>query len=361
MARIYNFSAGPAILPEPVLKQAQQDLWEFGESGLGIAECSHRSKLFDAVAVSARTRVARLLGVSLDEYAVLFLQGGARGQFFQFPMNMLQGGRATYLDTGRWDDMAAKDAARYGDVDVAWSSQETGWNRVPNDDDYVVQNDTRYLHYTSNNTVAGGEFRHTPDAKGAWLVCDMSSNFLSHPVDGTKFDFIYAGAQKNVGPSGVTICVIRRSLLDRVASDVPDVLRYDKQVAKDGMVNTPCTFGIYVIEQVCRWLEDDMGGLSGIEARNIAQANKVYAQIDGTDFWQGKVETSARSRMNITFTTGNPELDTAFVKAADEARLSGLKGHRSVGGLRASLYNAQTDEAVDALVAFMAEFERTNG
>ncbi len=361
MARIHNFSAGPAILPEPVLKQAQADLWAFGDTGLGITEMSHRSKAFDGVAQSARERVARLLGVSLDEYGVLFLQGGARGQFFAFPMNFLQGGRAAYLDTGRWSDLAVKDARRYGQVDVVWSSQETGWNRIPTDDDYRPEDGTLYLHYTSNNTVAGGEFHHVPDAKGAWLVCDMSSNFLSRPVDGTRFDFIYAGAQKNVGPSGVTVCVIRRSLLERVNAELPDVLRYDKQVEKDSMVNTPCTFGIYVIDQVCRWLEEDVGGLSGIEARNVAQAGKIYDQIDSTDFWQGKVETSARSRMNVTFTTGSPDLDKAFVEQSAAAQLSGLKGHRSVGGLRASIYNAQTDEAVDALVAFMAEFEQQHG
>jgi len=361
MARIHNFSAGPAILPEPVLKQAQADLWEFGDSGVGITECSHRSKLFDGVYQSARARIARLLGVSLDEHAVLFLQGGARGQFYMFPMNLLGGGRAAYIDTGRWSDLAVKDARRYGEVDVVWSSQETGWDRVPAAGEVTVPASTLYLHYTSNNTVAGGEFHYVPDPGGAWLVCDMSSNFLSRPVDGSRFDFIYAGAQKNVGPSGVTVCVIRRSLLDRVDRDLPDMLRYDKQVEKDSMVNTPCTYGIYVIDQVCRWLEEDVGGLEAIEARNVAQADRIYAQIDGSDFWQGKVERSARSRMNVTFTTGKPDLDKEFVAQAAAANLSGLKGHRSVGGLRASIYNAQTDAAIDALLSFMADFERSNG
>ncbi len=361
MARIHNFSAGPGVLPEPVLRQAQADLWEVGSSGLGITECSHRSSLFDGVICSARDRISRLMGLD-DDQQVLFLHGGARTQFYQWPLNILRGGRATYLDTGTWADKAIADARRYGTVDVPFSSKDSGWHRVPSASEWgPLPADTVYLHYTSNNTVAGGEFRYVPDSGDALLACDMSSNFLSEPVDGSAFDFIYAGAQKNVGPSGVTVVIVRRSLLDRMDPDLPQMLTYSAQVDKGSMLNTPCTFGIYAIERVTHWLEEDMGGLAGIAERNGAQANALYSVIDGTDFWRGKVETASRSRMNVTFTTGDPDLDTAFWKRAAEQGLSGLKGHRSVGGLRASIYNAQTDDAVAALVSFMRDFERSHG
>ena len=360
MERIHNFSAGPAVLPQAVVKQAQQDLWIHGDSGMGIAEVSHRSAQFDAVLQSAKARLRRLLGLADDQH-ILFLQGGARTQFYQWPMSILQGGKAVYLDTGRWADMAAKDAARFGEVMVPFSSQPEHWNRVPAEGSVEVPDGAVYLHYTSNNTVAGSEFSYVPRSGSALLACDMSSNFLSRAVDGSAFDFIYAGAQKNLGPSGVTVVIVRQAALDRMTKDLPDMLRYDKQADKDSMLNTPCTFGIYMIERVCSWIEEDMGGLSGIESHNVAQASKIYSIIDGSDFWSGKVEEASRSRMNITFTTGDPDRDKAFVTSSAEAGLSGLKGHRSVGGLRASLYNAQTNEAVDALVAYMNEFERTHG
>ncbi len=360
MERIHNFSAGPAILPEPVVRRAQEALWVHGESGMGIAEVSHRGKVFGEVMAEAKERMHRLLQLD-DQQEILFLQGGARAQFYMWPMNILQGGTAVYLNTGRWADLAAKDARRYGEVIEAFSSKEQGWNAVPAEGGFEVADEAVYLHYTSNNTVAGSEYSYVPHAGDALLACDMSSNFLSRVVDGWKFDFIYAGAQKNVGPSGVTIVVVRRSLLDRMSSDLPEMLRYSKQVEKDSMLNTPCTFGIYVIGEVLRWIEDEMGGVEGIEARNVAQASKVYDLIDGSDFWKGKVEPASRSRMNPTFTTGDDDLDKAFHTAAAEAGMSGLKGHRSVGGLRASLYNAQTDAAVEALVDFMRDFERTHG
>lgn len=361
MARIHNFSAGPAVLPEPVLRRAQQSLWEHEGSGLGIAECSHRSALFDEVIQGARARISRLLRLDGDQ-VVLFLQGGARSQFYMWPANVLRGGRAVYLNTGRWADLAAADAVRYGEVHTAYSSKETGWDRVPAPDEALELGDEPvYLHYTSNNTVAGTEFSSIPDPQGAILACDMSSNFLSRPIEGSRFGFIYAGAQKNLGPSGVTVVIVRRSLLDRMDPQLPAMLQYARQVEKDSMLNTPCTFGIYVIGEVCRWLEEERGGVEGIEAHNVRQADRVYAEIDRTGFWKGKVIPSSRSRMNLTFTTGDAALDTRFHTSAADAGLSGLKGHSSVGGLRASLYNAQTDEAVDALVEFMRAFEQTHG
>lgn len=361
MSRIHNFSAGPGILPESVLRQAQQDLWDVNSSGIGICEHSHRGKVFDAIHQSAKARLRKLLTLS-DDQEILFLQGGARSQFYMWPMNVLRGGRATYLDTGYWAHSALEDARRYGTVDVPFSSKDATYNRVPVDGEWgELPKETVYFHYTSNNTIYGTEFSYLPTVKGTIFACDASSNFLSRPIDGSRFDFLYAGAQKNVGPSGVTIIVIRRTLLDKLDPNLPAMLRYSKQVEKDSMLNTPCTFGIYMIDQVCRWLEEEIGGLAAMERHNVARAARLYAEIDRTGFWRSHVETASRSRMNVVFTTGNAEKDSTFLKGAAEQNMSGLKGHRELGGLRASLYNAQTDAAVDVLVAFMREFERVNG
>lgn len=361
MARIHNFSAGPGVLPEKVLQQARADLWDVNESGIGVCEHSHRGKVFDAIHQSAKARVHRLLKLG-DDQEILFLQGGARAQFYMLPMNLLRGGNAMYIDTGYWAHSALEDAKRYGTVDVGFSSKEQSYDRVPEQGEWsAVAKDTTYFHYTSNNTIYGTEFSYVPEVPGTLLVCDMSSNFLSRPVDGSKFDFIYAGAQKNVGPSGVVVVVVRKSVLEQMEKNLPAMLRYSKQVEKDSMLNTPCTFGIYMIDQVCRWLEEDIGGVAAMERRNIAQAERVYAEIDRTGFWKSHVLKGSRSRMNLVFTTGNVDLDTKFHKAAAERGLSGLKGHRELGGLRASLYNAQTDAAVDALVAFMRDFEDSAG
>lgn len=359
MSRKHNFSAGPAVLPEPVIEQAQAALWELEGCGQGLLETSHRGAAFDDVIVRARARMKRLLGLG-DTHEVLFLHGGARTQFYQVPMNLLRGGTAAYLDTGRWSAGAAEEARRFGQVVVPWSSAEAGYTAVPRPGAYTVPEGVKYLHYTSNNTVAGTQYDHVPDPGDAWLVCDTSSDFLSRPLDGSAFDILYGGAQKNLGPAGTTIVVFRKSLLEHCDTDIPSMCRYDIQVKKQSMYNTPCTFAIYVVERVLAWLEDQ-GGLSAIAERNDAQAAKVYGAIDGSDFWQGKVDADSRSTMNVTFTTGDDALDTAFVAEAAEAGLLGLKGHRSVGGLRASLYNAQTEAAVDALVAFMADFEARRG
>lgn len=361
MARIHNFSAGPGVLPEKVLQQAAADLWDVNGSGIGVCEHSHRGKVFDAIHQSAKARVRQLLRLS-DDHEVLFLQGGARGQFYMLPMNLLRGRRASYLDTGHWAHVAIEDAKRYGTVDVAFTSQPQGYDRVPDPGEWsLIPDGTAYFHYTSNNTIYGTEFHYVPQVEGTLLACDMSSNFLSRPVDGSRFDFVYAGAQKNVGPSGVTVVALKRALLARMEKDLPAMLRYDKQVDKDSMLNTPCTFGIYVIDQVCKWLQDDVGGLEAMERRNVAQADRLYAEIDRTGFWRSHVKKGSRSRMNVVFTSGNADLDAAFVKGATEHGMSGLKGHREIGGLRASLYNAQTDAAVDTLVAFMREFEQRQG
>jgi phosphoserine aminotransferase len=357
MSRVHNFSAGPGALPLPVLEDARTSLLDHEGSGLGILECSHRSPLFEEVLASAKARLRRLLGLS-DDQSILFLHGGARTQFFMVPMNLLRGGRATYLDTGTWSHGAIAQAQRFGTVDVPFSSRPTRYDHVP-DTVGPTPEGTVYLHYTSNNTVAGTEFASIPDADVP-LVCDMSSNILSRPVDASRFHLIYAGAQKNMGPAGVTVVILKDEWLDRCDPDLPEMLRYGIHHSKDSMYNTPCTFGIYMIERVAAWLEDQ-GGVATIDARNQAQADRLYAQIDGTDFWQGLARGGSRSRMNVTFTTGDADLDLQFSRSAEKAGLSGLKGHRSVGGLRASIYNAQTDAAVEALVAFMADFEATHG
>ncbi len=355
MARIHNFSAGPAVLPVSVLEQASRDLVEYGTSGLGIAECSHRSKMFDDIVLACQARISRLMGLD-DDQVVLFLQGGARTQFWMWPANILRGGRATYLDTGTWSAGAAKEAARYGAVDVPWTSQPDGWTHVPEDGAWgELPEGTVYLHYTSNNTVAGSEYDYVPDVGKALLACDMSSDILSRRIDGSRFDFIYAGAQKNLGPSGVTVVIVRKSLLGRMDTDLPEMARYDLQVKKNSMLNTPCTFGIYVIDRVTAWIEEQ--GLDAVEARNVAQSGKLYERIATSKLFSPKVKEGSRSRMSVTFTTGDAERDLDFVKQAADAGLSGLKGHRSVGGLRASLYNAQTDAAVDALCDFMTRYE----
>lgn len=355
MSRIHNFSAGPAVLPESVLRQAQEALWDFQGSGLGLLEISHRSALFDAVVVSARLRLARLLGVE-GTHHILFLQGGASSQFFMVAMNLLRGGRATYLDTGRWSDKAIAEARRYGTVDVPFQSTEAvpdanTWGDLPEG--------TRYLHYTSNNTVAGSQYPYVPQADVPVIV-DCSSDILARPSDAASHSLMFAGAQKNLGPSGLTVVALRNDLVEHCDPDLPTMLSYRTHVAKESMFNTPPTFAIYVVERVCAWIEDN-GGLSAMGAKNQAQADQVYGAIDATDFWQGKVARASRSIMNPTFTTGDPDLDTRFWKAAAEVGLNGLKGHKSVGGLRASLYNALPDAAVDALVDFMREFERTHG
>jgi phosphoserine aminotransferase len=361
MARIHNFSAGPGVLPEKVLKQAQQDIWDVNGSGIGVLEHSHRGKVFDAIHLDAKARIQRLLRCD-DDQEVLFLQGGARSQFYMLPMNLLKGGRATYLDTGHWAHVAIEDAKRYGTVDVGFSSAASKYDRVPDPGEWgALPEGTAYLHYTSNNTIYGTEFHYVPEAKGTLLCCDMSSNFLSKPVDGARFDLIYAGAQKNIGPAGVTVVVVRKSLLPRMEKNLPAMLRYEKQVEKDSMLNTPSTFGIYMIGQVAKWLEEDVGGLEAMEQRNVEKAGALYAEIDRTGFWKSAPKKTSRSRMNVIFTTGDADLDAAFVKGASERQMSGLKGHRELGGLRASLYNALPMAAVDALTGYMREFERTRG
>lgn len=358
MSRLHNFSAGPALLPVPVLEEVRDNLLDFDGTGLGAMEYSHRSARFEEVIEAARQRLRRILSLS-DDQEVLFLHGGAKSQFFMVPMNLLRGARATYLDTGTWAHLAAVEAERFGTVDQPFSSKAAGYRSVPAPGSWgALPEGTAYLHYTSNNTVAGTQYHYVPQADVP-LVCDMSSDIASRPMDGSRFDLIYAGAQKNLGPSGLAVVVIRKSLLEQCDTNLPMMLRYDVHVKKGSMYNTPNTWAIYVMERVLAWIEDQ--GIEAVGARNEAQAKRLYDALDASELFAPRAEPGSRSWMNPTFTSGDDALDTRFWKAAAAEGLVGLKGHRLVGGLRASLYNAQTDEAVDALVDFLRTFERNHG
>ncbi len=360
MARAYNFYAGPAVLPEEVIKSLQDAIWDYGHAGVGIMECSHRTDVFQEIMDTAQRRLRMLLNLD-DDQEILFLQGGAQSQFFMLPMNVLRGGRAAYLDTGVWSQKAIAEAKRYGDADVLFSGAESGYTQLPEQGAWEASlSDHAYLHYTSNNTIYGTQFHTIPHVENTTLVCDASSDILCRPIDGSKYDVLYAGAQKNLGPSGVTIVIIRRSLLERCDPELPTMLRYGVHVKKQSMYNTPNTLGVFTVGLMARWVEKS-GGAQGMFVRNKSQADRVYAVLDGSDYWQTPVGKSSRSMMNIVFSTGDADLDTRFWKEAAQEGLVGLKGHRLVGGLRASLYNAQSKSAVDALVDFIEDFEEMNG
>ncbi len=361
MSRAHNFGAGPGVLPEPVLAEAQAALWEFDDTGMGLLEISHRAAAFEAVVASAKARLAELMNLGPDQ-EILFLHGGARTQFFQLPMSLLRGGRAAYLDTGVWTEAAIEEARRFGTVDVVWSSAASGWDAVPRQGAWgPLEEGTKYLYYCANNTVAGTEFDYVPDPGNAWLIADISSNLLSAPIDGRRFDVMFGGIQKNLGPAGVTLVILKRHLLDEMDRELPSMLRYDVHVKHNSLYNTPCTFGIWFVERMTAWLQAQ-GGLVAVGERNAAKAARVYAAIDASDgFYQGRAQVPSRSRMNVTFSTGSAEGDAAFVAAARDAGLVGLKGHKRLGGLRASLYNALPDASVDALLTFMEDWRRGAG
>ena len=357
--RIFNFSPGPAVLPYSVLEQAAKDIVNFNNKGMGLIEMSHRSKDFMAVLDEAEALIRELLAVPTN-YKVLFLQGGASSQFFMVPMNLLGlGKKATYLNTGVWAGKAIKEAKAFGQIEVAYTGEPNRFKHVPSDDEYSVAADSEYLHLCSNNTIFGTRFAQFPD-KGCMLISDMSSDIMSRPVDVSKFGIIYAGAQKNMGPAGVTIVIIREDLLDRCPANVPAMLKYKTHADKGSMYNTPPTFAIYCVGLVMRWLKEQ-GGLAAMERRNEEKAALVYQAIDATDFYRGHAEKECRSLMNISFNLPTAELEAKFIKEAAAVGLDGLKGHRDVGGCRASIYNAFPLEGVQKLVEFMAEFAKKNG
>ncbi len=353
MSRIHNFSAGPAALPFEVLEQAKQELLDFRGCGMSIMEVSHRGPEYIGVDASARERLIRLLGLG-DDFEVMFLQGGASTQFLMVPMNFLSNGQtADYLNTGIWSQKAIKEAKAFGNVHVAFSSEDGNFNRVPAQNQIKWSDQAQYAHFTSNNTIFGTEFSIEPDCDVP-LVCDASSNFLSKPINTAKYDLIYAGAQKNLGPAGVTIVIARKEFLRKAkTSGVPTILSYNTHVGE--MFNTPPVFAVYMVDLVLAWIERK-GGLKAMEAHNVEKADLLYTEIDRDDFYVGTAETSSRSRMNVTFRIADEALEKQFVKEAESAGLSGLKGHRSAGGMRASIYNACSLDSVQALVSFMQDF-----
>jgi phosphoserine aminotransferase len=364
MARPYNFSAGPAMLPEPVLRRAQEEMLDWHGSGMCVAEMSHRGKEFMSIAEQAERDLRELLAVP-DGYKVLFLQGGASSQFAMVPMNLLRGAspverKADYLKTGSWSKKAIAEAQCFGAVHVTASTeQDRTFTRAPMQDELDLSADAAYLHYTPNETIEGVEFPYVPETSVP-LVADMSSTILSRPIDVSRYGVIYAGAQKNIGPAGLTIVIVREDLIGQPIDGTPTMFDYKTHGDNDSMYNTPPTYAWYLAGLVFQWLKD-LGGLEGMAAINRRKAEKLYAAIDGSDFYTNPVEPASRSWMNVPFTLADPNLDDAFLAGAKQAGLLTLKGHRSVGGMRASIYNAMPEEGVDALIAFMGEFERTRG
>src|ERR1043165_4865009 len=358
--RIFNYSAGPAVLPLPVLEQAQRDMLSLPGVGMSVMEISHRSKAFEDLLNGAIADFRALTGAT-DSYKVLMLQGGASLQFSMVPMNLLTpGSTADYVDTGTWADKAAKEAKRVGPVNVTGSTKADNYNRIPRADELALTPGAAYVHITTNNTMEGTEWHTLPDVGGVPLVADASSDILSRPIDVSRYGLIYAGAQKNLGPSGVTLVVIREDLIARSQASLPAMLNYKVQAENNSLYNTPNTFGIYILGLTLKWVRAQ-GGLDAIGKVNERKAGKLYSEIDRTGFYRGTAKKVDRSRMNVTFRLATEELEKTFVKESTAAGFDGLKGHRSVGGMRPSIYNAFPEEGVDALVSFMREFERKHG
>ncbi|MFK2906075.1 3-phosphoserine/phosphohydroxythreonine transaminase [Dyella ginsengisoli] len=361
MSRVWNFSAGPAALPRKVLEQAQRELLDWNGSGMSVMEQSHRGKPFIAMAAQAEADLRELMAIPAD-YAVLFLQGGATQHFAQIPMNLAgPDDCADYIVSGHWSEKAVREAAPYLRVNVAASSETDGFRRLPARESWVLDPAASYVHYTPNETIHGVEFHDVPEVGEVPLVADMSSNILSAPLDVSRFGLIYAGAQKNIGPSGLVVMIIRRDLLLRSGRPMAKVLRYAEQAAHDSMLNTPNTWGWYLAGLTFQWLKAQ-GGVAAMAERNRAKAELLYRAIDDSDgFYANPIEPAARSRMNVPFTLKDGALDGAFLKESEAAGLIALKGHKAVGGMRASLYNAVPLEAVQALAAFMADFAHRHG
>jgi phosphoserine aminotransferase len=358
--RVFNFSAGPAVLPLPVLEEAQRDLVALPGVGMSVLEISHRSKAFEDIL--ARTEAdARALGKVPANYKILFLQGGASLQFSMVPLNLITDGKpADYIVTGGWAQKAVKEAKRVGTVNIAGSTEAEHFSRIPRQDELTLDPNAAYVHITSNNTLFGTQWKAEPAVGDVPLVADTSSDMFSRPIDVARYGLIYAGAQKNLGPSGVTMVIIREDLLARSSKSLHTMLNYAVHAENGSLYNTPPCFGIYLMGLVMKWALAE-GGLDAVGARNARKAARLYAEIDRTGFYKGTAAADSRSMMNVTFRLGSEELEKKFVKESTAAGLDGLKGHRSVGGMRASIYNAFPEAGVDALVDFMKEFERVNG
>ena len=358
--RIHNFNPGPAALPLSVLEEIQENFLNFKGSGMSITEISHRSKQFDEVINDAVTRTKRLLKLD-DRFHVLFIQGGASMQFCMIPMNFLADGKsADYVDTGTWSAKAIKEAEiQNKTIAVVASSADKNYSYIPRD--IRFNEDAAFVHLTSNNTIKGTQWADFPDTGKLPIICDMSSDIMSRPLDIDKFDLIYAGAQKNAGPAGVCLVIIRDDILEKAPDNIPTMLKYSTYAAKNSLYNTPPCFAIYTVDLVLKWLEDTIGGLDSMATLNREKADLLYGLIDGSTFYRATARADSRSLMNVTFRLPNEDLEQQFVQQALENGLGGLKGHRSVGGCRASIYNATPIESVRALVDFMATFEKQNG
>ncbi|MCL4221879.1 MAG: 3-phosphoserine/phosphohydroxythreonine transaminase [Phycisphaerales bacterium] len=356
MRKTYNFSAGPGVLPEPVLKQAQQDIWDIYGSGMGILELSHRGKEFDRITAETEAACRQVASIP-DDYAVFWMQGGATSQCYFVPANFLPADRtADYFQTGKWANDSIKEVPHYGTCHICGSSKDTNYDHIPTGAEVKYSENPVYVHFTANNTIMGTEFHAEPTPpKGTFLVCDASSNIFSKPIDVTKYGLIYGGAQKNLGPSGIVLVIARKDLIAKPVRDLPTMMQYCKHAEEHGRFNTPPTFGVYLMGQVFKWILAE-GGLKAMAARNAEKAKILYDFLDSQDFYIPHAKKDSRSNMNITFKCPTPELDKLFVEKATAKGMRELKGHRMVGGMRASMYNAFPKEGALALVAFMKEF-----
>ncbi|MBO4938953.1 MAG: 3-phosphoserine/phosphohydroxythreonine transaminase [Oscillospiraceae bacterium] len=360
MSRVYNFSAGPAVLPEEVLKEAAAEMLDYQGTGMSVMEMSHRSKAYQKIIDEAEADLRELMNIP-DNYKVLFLQGGAHQQFAMVPMNLMKNGTADYIITGQWAKRAWQEAQKYGRANAIASSADKTFSYIPDCSDLPVSADADYVYICENNTIYGTKFHQLPDTKGKTLVADVSSCFLSEPVDVSKYGIIYGGAQKNIGPAGVVIVIIREDLItEDVLAGTPTMLQYKTHADNGSMYNTPPAYGIYICGKVFKWLKA-RGGLAAMKEYNEKKAKILYDFLDRSKLFQGTVSKKDRSLMNVPFVTGDKELDAKFVKEAEAAGFVNLKGHRSVGGMRASIYNAMPIEGVEKLVAFMEAFEKENG
>lgn len=359
MARVYNFSAGPAVLPEEVLQEAADEMLDYRGTGMSVMEMSHRSKAYDTIIKEAEADLRELMNIP-DNYKVLFLQGGASQQFAMIPMNLMKNRVADYIVTGQWAKKAYQEASLYGKANKIASSEDKTFSYIPDCSDLPISEDADYVYICENNTIYGTKFKTLPNTKGKPLVADVSSCFLSEPVDVTKYGVIYGGVQKNIGPAGVVIVIIREDLItEDILPGTPTMLRYKIHADADSLYNTPPAYGIYICGKVFKWLKK-MGGLEAMKERNEKKAKILYDYLDESKLFKGTVRKEDRSLMNVPFITGNEELDAKFVKEAKEAGFENLKGHRTVGGMRASIYNAMPIEGVEKLVEFMKKFEAEN-
>ena len=359
MSRVYNFSAGPAVLPEEVLREAAEEMLDYRGCGMSVMEMSHRSKVYQDILNTAEADLRELMNIP-DNYKVLFLQGGAHLQFAMIPLNLMKNGEADYIVTGQWSKRAYNEAKKFGKANKIASSEDKTFSYIPDCSDLPISENADYVYICENNTIYGTKFKELPNTKGKTLVADVSSCFLSEPVDVTKYGVIYGGVQKNVGPAGVVIVIIREDLIpEELPDSVPTMLRFKTHADNNSLYNTPPAYGIYICGKVFKWLKKQ-GGLEVMKERNEKKAKILYDFLDESKLFKGTVEKKDRSLMNVPFVTGNPELDAKFVKESKEAGFENLKGHRTVGGMRASIYNAMPIEGVEALVAFMKKFEEEN-